>query len=430
MLNNPDMAPLASVNRWIVAILAFHFEIRHVPGKAHGPDGLSCRPPQPGDLSNNEDLDDFEDWVDNMYGFLHLINPTVPVDQTEKVLLSFAYQSTSTLPEGYTESEDMLSIAYSTPHGEAAVLADKCLEMVHDWLRTFLRPDGLSEHELALTICYASNFFIKHNALWKCDPQGAHKRIFYHGQQTRAIEATHNDTGHRGFYATNTLITERYWWPFMGRDIAWYVRTCHICQLRQTRQIAIPPVVATLAPLFVKMYMDTMHLLRSGGFSYIVQGCCSLTHYPEFRMLRKETTQTLGDWIFQDILCQWGTLVKIVSDNSKAFIAALSYLEKKYHVKHIRISGYNLRANGIVERSHFDIRQALVKASDGTKTKWSQVAQSIFWSECVTPCKRMGCSPYFVVTGTHPILFFDIVEANYLLPPPDSLLSTTDLSAR
>ena len=47
--------------------------------------------------------------------------------------------------------------------------------------------------------------------------------------------------------------------------------------------------------------------------------------------------------------------MEIVSDNGKPFIAALSYLEKKYHVKHIRISGYNSCANGIVERLHFDV---------------------------------------------------------------------------
>src|SRR5882672_4583312 len=56
--------------------------------------------------------------------------------------------------------------------------------------------------------------------------------------------------------------------------------------------------------------------------------------------------------------------------------------------------------------------------------------ESVFWSERVTPRKRMGCSPYFAVTGTHPLLPFDIIEANYLAPPPDSLLSTTDLIAR
>ena len=40
---------------------------------------------------------------------------------------------------------------------------------------------------------------------------------------------------------------------------------------------------------------------------------------------------------------------------------------------------------------------------------------------------HMGCSPYFATTGTHPLLPFDIAEENYLLLPPDSPLSTTNL---
>jgi hypothetical protein len=42
----------------------------------------------------------------------------------------------------------------------------------------------------------------------------------------------------------------------------------------------------------------------------------------------------------------------------------------------------------------------------------------------------MGCSPYFATTGTQPLLPFDISEANYLTPPPEAVLSTTDLIAR
>ena len=42
----------------------------------------------------------------------------------------------------------------------------------------------------------------------------------------------------------------------------------------------------------------------------------------------------------------------------------------------------------------------------------------------------MGCSPYFATTGTHPLLPFNIAEANYLLPPPDSILTTTELITR
>jgi hypothetical protein len=39
----------------------------------------------------------------------------------------------------------------------------------------------------------------------------------------------------------------------------------------------------------------------------------------------------------------------------------------------------------------------------------------------------MGCSPYFAITGAHPILPFDIAEATYLQPPPISIMSSTDL---
>jgi hypothetical protein len=144
-------------------------------------------------------------------------------------------------------------------------------------------------------------------------------------------------------------------------------------------------------------------------------------------MLRKETAKTLANFILRDIIYRWGTLLEIVTDNGTAFVKAMDYLAKKYNIKHIRISGYNSRANGIVERSHFDVRQALFKACDGDQSKWSSTAYSVFWAERVTIRRRMGCSPYFATTGTHPLLPFDIDEANYLMPPPDSVWSTTEL---
>jgi len=72
----------------------------------------------------------------------------------------------------------------------------------------------------------------------------------------------------------------------------------------------------------------------------------------------------------------------------------------------------------------------LFKAASDDASKWASVAYSVFWADRVTIRKRMGCSPYFAVTGTHPLLPFDITEASYLLPPPNSILSTTDLIAR
>ena len=244
------------------------------------------------------------------------------------------------------------------------------------------------------------------------------------------LVSAHDDIGHHGVYATNALLSERYWWPAMVLDVTWFVRTCHLCQLRKTQHVLIPPTVAMPAPLFSKVYMDTMHLTPSSGYKYIVQARCSLTHWPEWDMLRTESAKTLAKFILHNIIYRWGTLLEIVSDNGAPFVKAMDYLSKQYNIKHIRISGYNSRANGLVERSHFDVRQALFKACDGDQSKWASSAYSVFWAERVTVRRRMGCSPYFATTGTHPLLPFDIAEANYLLPPPDSILTTTELITR
>ena len=109
---------------------------------------------------------------------------------------------------------------------------------------------------------------------------------------------------------------------------------------------------------------------------------------------------------------------------------ALAYQEKRYHVRHIQISGYNSHANGIAECVHFDICQALFKACDGDKLRWHSIVTSIMWADRVTVHRCMGCSPYFATTSTHLLLPFDIAKATYLRPLPDAPLSSTDLSAQ
>jgi hypothetical protein len=430
MLNNPDTVPSASINCWIVSILTFHFKLQHIPGKQHGPNGLSCRPLQIKDNNDNntsKDPESFNDWVDNLYGFVHLVNLTTTAPHTSQFLHIFAsacIDDTDNPQPPKQEPALDYNIILRTAN---TAFADKRLEMVHNWLTFFNQLGDISDRNYDLLTHYTVGFFIDNAGMWQHNNHSAHKCILYQNQHIKVIYAVHDDIRHCGYYATHALVTEQYWWPFLGHDIAWYVCSCHICQTRQTRQIAIPPVVATPTLLFTKMYMDTMHLLHSASYAYIVQGQCSLTNYLEFCMLWKETAQTLGNWIFQDVLCRWGTLVEIVSDNGKPFVAALGYLEKKYHINHICISSYNLHTNSIVECLHFDVCQALFKAADGNQHRWAQAAHSIFWSKHMTPQKCMGCSPYYTATGTHPILPFDIIEANYLLPPPDSLLATTNL---
>ena len=141
MLNNPDITPSASINQWIVSILTFHFELQHVPGKTHGPGGLSQRPPQPDNNSDDEEskeeAKEFEDWIDNLYSFVHMINIPVPAPCSERLIHVLAL-------------EPMFSHAYTTPDTQFSepnynlilrsaswIQADEKLAMVHEWL-TFL----------------------------------------------------------------------------------------------------------------------------------------------------------------------------------------------------------------------------------------------------------------------------------------------------
>ena len=138
----------------------------------------------------------------------------------------------------------------------------------------------------------------------------------------------------------------------MDRDLAWFVRTCHECQICSVQHIHIPPIVATPAPLFRRVHVDMMHMPKVSGFSYILQGCCSLISYPEFQILTKEMGVAVGKFIFEDLLCRWGAVEEIITDNGVPIIVGLDWLMKKYHVTHIHISPYNKQANGIVEQSH------------------------------------------------------------------------------
>lgn len=123
-------------------------------------------------------------------------------------------------------------------------------------------------------------------------------------------------------------------------------------------------------------------------------------------------------------------MAEIVTDNGSPFVKALDILAKRYRIHHIRISTYNSQAAGVIERRHFNVREALIKSADGDVSKWSSVAHSVFWAERVTVLRSVGASPYFLAHGFHPILPIDFIEATYLLPPPDSTLTTTDLMAR
>jgi hypothetical protein len=138
MLDNPDIAPSASVNRWIVSILTFHFDLVHVLRSNHGPDGLSRHPRQP----LNDDppsTDDFDDWIDRLHGFLHHVNSShVRQDNASMFMLTLDLAIAPVSSEEEDECTDFIHEDHTD---------DIELQEVRQWHKDLKRPPHLTDKE-------------------------------------------------------------------------------------------------------------------------------------------------------------------------------------------------------------------------------------------------------------------------------------------
>jgi hypothetical protein len=215
----------------------------------------------------------------------------------------------------------------------------------------------------------------------------------------------------------------------MEKDINRFVKSCHVCQERQQQLVRIPPTKTRTPGLFEVIHADIMHMSpASNGCKYIVHGREAVTSWPEARALRDEKARTIALWMYEDILCRWGTIGSVVTDNGSSFKAAAQWIEKKWGIKSITISPYNSRANGKVERPHWDIRQMLYKATGAKNTsKWYWFLQSVLWADRTSVRKRLGFSPYYMVTGMHPILPLDAAEATWMARAPEQVMTREEM---
>ena len=423
MLNNPDAQPNAVLNRWIAAILLFDFKLVHVPADKHqGPDGLSRREHVEGE---DDEEDDPEEWIDKTLGLGIWTSST-----SAKLTLLIGNAPVSALSSEVDSSDSTHADApIEFPSSDKSRDAEAEMMKIQHYLDTLRKPLDVAGESWEKFLRKTKRYYLLDGRLWRHNPTGRDQLFISLPHRLATVRAIHDDLGHKGIYSTRRTLLDRFWWPSLDQDVKWYISTCHQCQLRQTTKVCIPPVVPLPAPLFRKAFIDTMHMTPARGFQYIIQARCSLTAWPEWRALRTESGVTIGRFIFEEILCRWGAVEEIVTDNGSAYIAALDWLANKYNIRHIRISAYNSRANGIVERQHRTIRESLLKTCEGEVSKWPAAAPHVFWADRVTTHRSTGHSPFFMTHGVEPILPFNITLATFLVPDLTFPLSTADLIA-
>ena len=131
---------------------------------------------------------------------------------------------------------------------------------------------------------------------------------------------------------------------------------------------------------------------------YLVIAKDDLTGASEGRALVSITSGDLAAFFWEEIFCRYGAVYQVTTDNGPEVKGAFAKLLKEYHIPHVRISPYNSQANGVVERGHFTIREAIVKACGTKKSElhnWANHVPFALFADKITARRSLGgLSPY------------------------------------
>ena len=469
MLNNPDAKLSSPMNRWIQGILEQPFKLVHVPGKSHtAPDALSRRRYTEADGAQELDMMDSSDKesvylpeddldeaahasLDNFLDGETLVPKdefvkgrriTFQDDNLDEETLApedeFANRRRIFFQDGGSEGEaSNPQDGFPRPRRQATPAGtitrrDKDQELfdIMRFLKTFHPPVASTARERQRFLGQAARHYCQGNRLYRRHASGNDQRVLMtEDERKKVLQELHDGFGHRGEWAVWEAIRIRFYWPGMRKDITKYVQSCHICQLRSTKKVHIPVNVSQPVALFSKVYLDVMKMPEAQGKNWIVACRDDVSGVTEGRALASDNSRALASFLVEQIIFRYGTVGELVTDNGPSLDGEFTRIVNKYNIHRIKISPYNSQANGVVERGHFTIREALVKMCSNDISKWPSLLQAALYADRITVRRATGFSPYYLLHGVHPLLPCDLAEATFMVPRLRDQMSDVDLIA-
>ena len=88
--------------------------------------------------------------------------------------------------------------------------------------------------------------------------------------------------------------------------------------------LEIPLVVIHTLSLFQVLHTDTVHISPVlNSYKYVAYKRYKLSLWIEAKALKQEGSKAIRQWLFEDVICRYGSLVKIVMDNRTPFKKAM-----------------------------------------------------------------------------------------------------------
>jgi len=232
----------------------------------------------------------------------------------------------------------------------------------------------------------------------------------------RILFEAHERLRHAGVDGVYSHLKNRFYWPHMLEDVRHHVKTCHECQVRSNKRFHQPITVSSPVRAFQKIYMDVMRMpIDRHQKSYIIAAKDNLTGVVEARALTAANSTKVRKFLWEQIYCRYAAPEHITTDNRSDFKAAFKEITTQLRIPQITISPYNSQANGVVERGHYILREAIVKACHGNLRRWSERVPEAVFADRITVKRSTGFSPYELLHGCEPLLPLDLMEMTFLV---------------
>jgi hypothetical protein len=390
LLNQPpNDLPNAMMTRWLAYARLFDFDVRHVRGSQNGAaDGLSRR----GKGEDDETDSDPDDFFDSC-----LYNITV-----------------GSFPHHLYNRYRVNRVAFDPTlyEGDDVILGK--------YLTTLQRPEGMSTEDYAQLRRKSRNFLVRDGSLFKRSRRGRipPRLVVGLAKRRREIMEEIHGLGHPGQKATYDQISRRYQWRGMYQDVVEWVKTCDECQRRGKRRFEEPLHPTWSVTVWDKVGLDVIYMPweGEGGDGYLVLARDDLSGYVEGRPMDKVTSLNVAKFLQEDVVCRHGVPRKIVLDGGSENLGFTRDLMRQYGMHGIAIAPYHPQSNGLIERGHQTIVNAIAKYrnSDASRNAnprnppigrgWSRYLSLAMWADRITVRRTTGYSAFELVYGRECLL--------------------------
>lgn len=191
---------------------------------------------------------------------------------------------------------------------------------------------------------------------------GKKPRIYVPASLRKAVFKQQHDLSHPGPNPTLRLLQDRYIWPSINKDVRNWAKTCIPCQRNKTSRhtrSALQQFPRT--EKFDKVHVDIVGPLpETKDGKYLLTMIDRYSRWVEFVPIHDQTADTVARTFIREWISRYGVPNCVTTDRGTQFTSDLhAELLRLMGAEHITTTAYHPQANGIIERTHRRLKEAL-----------------------------------------------------------------------